>query len=399
MNQQCKVCGEPAAGFHFGAFTCEGCKSFFGRSYNNLNSISECKNGGECVINKKNRTACKACRLRKCLFVGMSKSGSRYGRRSNWFKIHCLLQEQQQQQQQLEVRLQQQQQPPQHHYQPGILGRQQLSQQQRKPTSSPVHNLQRKDETMMLSLDDYKNSSSPSISSPESHNSDSSVEVSERRAAFAGHANFRPPHMHLQVPDLPSLGKEMMGLPLGFPLGNMSLLPSPFLPPPSLAMFPPYLYSSHGVSHPLVASHTSSMLRRSPTTLDDNGGAVAAATSTITTTTATTTASKTSMSSSADESDLCERNNNHDQFYLDAMLLNSSRTPPARSPTPREVRTSKDRLIESSPECCQPLDEPMDLSMKTATASLSDHSQDEMETESDTETSSSKKPIDLTTRS
>lgn len=26
MNQNCKVCGEPAAGFHFGAFTCEGCK-------------------------------------------------------------------------------------------------------------------------------------------------------------------------------------------------------------------------------------------------------------------------------------------------------------------------------------------------------------------------------------
>ncbi|XP_026325170.1 protein embryonic gonad-like [Hyposmocoma kahamanoa] len=98
MNQQCKVCGEPAAGFHFGAFTCEGCKSFFGRTYNNLSSISECKNNGECVINKKNRTACKACRLRKCLLVGMSKSGSRYGRRSNWFKIHCLLQEQQQQQ-------------------------------------------------------------------------------------------------------------------------------------------------------------------------------------------------------------------------------------------------------------------------------------------------------------
>ncbi|KAJ2944170.1 hypothetical protein O0L34_g18145 [Tuta absoluta] len=96
MNQQCKVCGEPAAGFHFGAFTCEGCKSFFGRTYNNLSSISECKNNGECVINKKNRTACKACRLRKCLLVGMSKSGSRYGRRSNWFKIHCLLQEQQQ---------------------------------------------------------------------------------------------------------------------------------------------------------------------------------------------------------------------------------------------------------------------------------------------------------------
>ncbi|XP_075162257.1 knirps [Haematobia irritans] len=97
MNQTCKVCGEPAAGFHFGAFTCEGCKSFFGRSYNNLSSISECKNNGKCIIDKKNRTTCKACRLRKCYTVGMSKGGSRYGRRSNWFKIHCLLQEQQQQ--------------------------------------------------------------------------------------------------------------------------------------------------------------------------------------------------------------------------------------------------------------------------------------------------------------
>ncbi|XP_067120236.1 nuclear receptor ROR-beta-like [Centruroides vittatus] len=92
MNQLCKVCGEPAAGYHFGAFTCEGCKSFFGRTYNNLSALGECKNNGQCVINKKNRTSCKSCRLKKCLLVGMSKSGSRYGRRSNWFKIHCLIQ-------------------------------------------------------------------------------------------------------------------------------------------------------------------------------------------------------------------------------------------------------------------------------------------------------------------
>lgn len=26
MNQKCSVCKEPAAGYHFGAFTCEGCK-------------------------------------------------------------------------------------------------------------------------------------------------------------------------------------------------------------------------------------------------------------------------------------------------------------------------------------------------------------------------------------
>ncbi|KAK8379930.1 hypothetical protein O3P69_019747 [Scylla paramamosain] len=93
MNQLCRVCGEAAAGFHFGAFTCEGCKSFFGRTYNNAGSLGHCKNGGRCVITKKNRTSCKACRLTKCLAAGMSKSGSRYGRRSNWFKIHCLLQE------------------------------------------------------------------------------------------------------------------------------------------------------------------------------------------------------------------------------------------------------------------------------------------------------------------
>ena len=93
-NQQCRVCDEPAAGFHFGAFTCEGCKSFFGRSCNNQTVIQECRNNYQCIIDKKNRTACKACRLRKCLMVGMSKSGSRYGRRSNWFKIHCLMQNQ-----------------------------------------------------------------------------------------------------------------------------------------------------------------------------------------------------------------------------------------------------------------------------------------------------------------
>uniref|UniRef100_A0AC35U064 Nuclear receptor domain-containing protein n=1 Tax=Rhabditophanes sp. KR3021 TaxID=114890 RepID=A0AC35U064_9BILA len=43
----CQVCEEPARGFHFGAFTCEGCKG-------------------------KNRTSCKACRYTACLDAGMS---------------------------------------------------------------------------------------------------------------------------------------------------------------------------------------------------------------------------------------------------------------------------------------------------------------------------------------
>ena len=61
-------------------------QSFFGRCCNNMSLIGECRNNKECVIDKKNLTSCKACRLRKCLIVGMSKNGSRYGRRSNWFK-------------------------------------------------------------------------------------------------------------------------------------------------------------------------------------------------------------------------------------------------------------------------------------------------------------------------
>lgn len=405
MNQQCKVCGEPAAGFHFGAFTCEGCKSFFGRSYNNLNSIAECKNGGECVINKKNRTACKACRLRKCLHVGMSKSGSRYGRRSNWFKIHCLLQQQQQQQME-----QQQQQQQQHHYQQPMIGRQQLQHQlsQQQPTNSPIHSSQRKDETMMLSLDDYKNSNSPSISSPESHNSDSSVEVSEKRAVFIGHPTFRPLHPPLQlqqpVADLSVLSKEMMGLPLGFPLSNMSLLPSAFLQPPSLTMFSPYAHiyaTHHGASHPLVTNHPTSMLRRSPTTNDESDSPV---TSTVTSSSTTTTTMGSRVStSSINENDFCERNNNNDRFCLDT-ALKSERTLSERSPTPKETRTSEDELFECSPEredaCLPPQDNPMDLSMKTIAIPVNNHlHDDEIESASDTESSSAKKPIDLTTRS
>jgi len=53
QSKPCAVCHEPSAGFHFGAFTCEGCKSFFGRTYNNSNALGECKNNGKCEINKK----------------------------------------------------------------------------------------------------------------------------------------------------------------------------------------------------------------------------------------------------------------------------------------------------------------------------------------------------------
>ncbi|XP_006620399.1 knirps-related protein-like [Apis dorsata] len=413
MNQQCKVCGEPAAGFHFGAFTCEGCKSFFGRSYNNLSSISECKNGGECVINKKNRTACKACRLRKCLLVGMSKSGSRYGRRSNWFKIHCLLQEQQQQQQQ--------------HYQQ-TLSNQPLT-PQRKPMSPPIglHPGQRKDDVLMLGLDDYKNSTSPSISSPESHNSDSSVEISERRAAFSGHPGFRPLHSQLQpsVADLSALSKEMMSLPLGFHLGGMSLIPPAFLPPPSLTMFSPYhLYAtSHGASHPLVPNHSSNLLRHSPV-IEDTSSTISTATTTTTTTI------------SIDSKDSCGNNNNNNnnnndryahnnnvqtrqssneeigetytkRFYLDA-VLKSQRTQEGSTTASTKEHSENDSPICSpglETDCPPPQDNPIDLSIKSAPTSVTEETEEDeidMENVSDRDSPPLKRksvPIDLTTRS
>lgn len=70
-------------------------QSFFGRACNKSQSIPECKKSSRCIINKNTRTTCKACRLTKCIQVGMSKGGSKFGRRSNWFKINFLLEEQQ----------------------------------------------------------------------------------------------------------------------------------------------------------------------------------------------------------------------------------------------------------------------------------------------------------------
>ncbi|KAG5671177.1 hypothetical protein PVAND_001388 [Polypedilum vanderplanki] len=248
MNQQCKVCGEPAAGFHFGAFTCEGCKSFFGRSYNNLSSISECKNNSECVINKKNRTACKACRLKKCLMVGMSKNGSRYGRRSNWFKIHCLLQEQQQQREQ-----------------------QHQQQQQAQSHPTPAYDL-----NFLNLMDDYSknghnraslSSSSPSISSPDSHNSDSSVEIGDKKKIHNSLHKIPPKIPALNPSPLPSQLASFFQLmpPLG-PL-PLHLVSSPFtklMPPPPLAtsahnFLPPSLFASpfHDSLHHLYAQQQS----------------------------------------------------------------------------------------------------------------------------------------------
>ena len=363
-------------------------QSFFGRSYNNLTSISECKNGGECVINKKNRTACKACRLRKCLLVGMSKSGSRYGRRSNWFKIHCLLQEQQQQHQQ-----QQQQQH----------NSQNQQQTRQNPTTPPIHPTSRKDEVLLLGIDDYKNSTSPSISSPESHNSDSSVEVSERRAAFGHHPGFRPLHSHLPHPsDLPSLGKEFMGLPLGFHLGGMSLLPPSFISPPSLTMFSPYhLYASSHGNHSLIPNH--STLRQSPIGSSNILTATSTDNENCTINNNDRLAQNNNTRSSTPQSPEIDHIESYTKrFYLDAVLKSQRSTPIL------ETTRSKDNSPAGSPQLdvtsSPPQEIPIDLSMKSVTSTRSrksDQDYVDMDDMSDRDSPPLKKrhvAIDLTTR-
>ncbi|XP_058831515.1 knirps-related protein-like [Topomyia yanbarensis] len=347
MNQQCKVCGEPAAGFHFGAFTCEGCKSFFGRSYNNLSSISECKNNGECIINKKNRTACKACRLRKCLMVGMSKSGSRYGRRSNWFKIHCLLQEQQQAAQQHAANNQKAGQPPVH----GMFG----------PPGAYPHAMYRppctKEELMLLGLEEYSKhpSASPSVSSPDSHNSDSSNEINDRRNALLRQGKLHDPS---------SMNKELF---LPIPFGGLPLMPPPGFLPPSHLMFPGF--------HPALYPHHQGLLKPAdPTILSSSP--LANNNSRYTPNHNTSTNNSNSVPTETKSPDSFSK-----RFYLDA-ILESQRCPSNETagsakeePEPEEVVPAT-MTPPRSPTVTRTVqqDNPIDLSMKTGSScSSEDH--------------------------
>lgn len=291
-------------------------QSFFGRSYNNLNSITECKNNGECVINKKNRTACKACRLRKCLMVGMSKSGSRYGRRSNWFKIHCLLQEQQQ--------AAQSQSPPRVPPSPHALA----------PPFPPhlfpgLARPRTKEELALLGLDDYK---PPCSASPDSHKSGSSPKLDDKSRLSQSRPQDRPltPPRDTFVP---------------LQLANIASLPhfphSPFLPPPPFSpfahnhplLFPPGfhpIYSRHLLDHAALrqAAENNNDVR-----IDDHN----------------------------------ERTESSKRFFLDEILKQQRST----QPTPREEDVISEAEFVPTPPAERrtsesPLQEnPMDLSVKS----------------------------------
>ena len=68
----CSICGDRASGKHYGVYSCEGCKGFFKRTVRkDLTYI--CREGGNCLIDKKQRNRCQLCRYNKCLQCGMKR--------------------------------------------------------------------------------------------------------------------------------------------------------------------------------------------------------------------------------------------------------------------------------------------------------------------------------------
>nr|ABQ96884.1 estrogen receptor [Nucella lapillus] len=78
----CQVCNDNASGFHYGVWSCEGCKAFFKRSIQGPVDYM-CPATNNCTIDKHRRKSCQACRLRKCYEVGMNKGSQRKDRKSS----------------------------------------------------------------------------------------------------------------------------------------------------------------------------------------------------------------------------------------------------------------------------------------------------------------------------
>ncbi|NWY90300.1 NR1I3 protein, partial [Loxia curvirostra] len=71
-DKVCAVCGDRANGYHFHVMGCEGCKGFFRRSI--LKGVRfSCPLARRCPVTKAKRRQCQACRLQKCLDVGMRR--------------------------------------------------------------------------------------------------------------------------------------------------------------------------------------------------------------------------------------------------------------------------------------------------------------------------------------
>ncbi|KAL3073282.1 hypothetical protein niasHT_036624 [Heterodera trifolii] len=84
LDVPCRVCQDHSSGKHYGIFSCDGCAGFFKRSVRRQREYL-CKNKGgpvegQCPVDKTHRNQCRACRLRKCLEIGMNKDAVQHER-------------------------------------------------------------------------------------------------------------------------------------------------------------------------------------------------------------------------------------------------------------------------------------------------------------------------------
>ncbi|PAA64725.1 hypothetical protein BOX15_Mlig003548g1 [Macrostomum lignano] len=66
----CVVCEDEASGWHYGAVTCDSCKSFFERSVKDRH-IYDCHFNRDCDLRLQRRNHCQGCRWDRCLDAGM----------------------------------------------------------------------------------------------------------------------------------------------------------------------------------------------------------------------------------------------------------------------------------------------------------------------------------------
>ncbi|CAH2103636.1 unnamed protein product [Euphydryas editha] len=77
----CAVCRDHSSGKHYGVFACDGCAGFFKRSVRRARRYAcKARNPGACLVDKAHRNQCRACRLAKCLDVGMNKDAVQHER-------------------------------------------------------------------------------------------------------------------------------------------------------------------------------------------------------------------------------------------------------------------------------------------------------------------------------
>uniref|UniRef100_A0A7E4VP29 Nuclear receptor domain-containing protein n=1 Tax=Panagrellus redivivus TaxID=6233 RepID=A0A7E4VP29_PANRE len=84
LDVPCKVCQDHSSGKHYGIYSCDGCAGFFKRSVRRHRQYV-CKNRasgeeGLCVVDKTRRNQCRACRLKRCLDIGMNKEAVQHER-------------------------------------------------------------------------------------------------------------------------------------------------------------------------------------------------------------------------------------------------------------------------------------------------------------------------------